>query len=159
MRDFLPKPLISLAEAVRNKTGKPLYLVGGCVRDFLAGFPLASSDFDLCAPVPADIFTEIASSCGFRADATYVRTGTVKISMITEENSDDFCRLNQEIENKKHPSSPCYARSFPPRGSLGVIENKECPSSVNFVDSNSPCLSSSDSTAKNAPPRESISKV
>ncbi len=84
MRDFLPKPLISLAEAVKTKTGKPLYLVGGCVRDFLANFPLASSDFDLCAPVPADVFTEIAADCGFRADATYVRTGTVKISTAAE---------------------------------------------------------------------------
>lgn len=87
MRDFLPKPLISLAEEVKTKTGKPLYLVGGCVRDFFAGFPLASSDFDLCAPVHAEIFTEIASSCGFRADAAYARTGTVKISTVAAKNS------------------------------------------------------------------------
>lgn len=125
MRDFLPEPLILLARELKKQTGKPLYLVGGCVRDFLAGFPLASSDFDLCAPVPAETFKKIATACGFRADATYARTGTVKISKITAENTD---------------------------GAMEDRENKVRPSSVRVADSNSPCLPLSGSTAKKSPP-------
>ena len=124
MRDFLPEPLILLARELKKQTGKPLYLVGGCVRDFLAGFPLASSDFDLCAPVPAESFKKIATACGFRADATYARTGTVKISKITAKNTD---------------------------GAMEDRENKVRPSSVRVADSNSPCLPLSGSTAKKSP--------
>ena len=129
MRDFLPEPLILLARELKKQTGKPLYLVGGCVRDFLAGFPLASSDFDLCAPVPAETFKNIATACGFRADATYARTGTVKISKITAKNTD---------------------------GAKKDRENKVRPSSVRVADSNSPCLPLSGSTAKKSPPRGSL---
>ena len=129
MRDFLPEPLFLLARELKKQTGKPLYLVGGCVRDFLAGFPLASSDFDLCAPVPAETFKHIATACGFRADATYARTGTVKISKITAKNTD---------------------------GAMEDRENKARPSSVRVADSNSPCLPLSGSTAKKSPPRGSL---
>ena len=132
MRDFLPEPLILLARELKKQTGKPLYLVGGCVRDFLAGFPLASSDFDLCAPVPAETFKNIATACGFRADATYARTGTVKISKITAKNTD---------------------------GAKKDRENKLRPSSVRVADSNSPCLPLSSSTAKKSPPRGSLDLV
>lgn len=124
MRDFLPEPLILLARELKKQTGKPLYLVGGCVRDFLAGFPLASSDFDLCAPVPAETFKKIATGCGFRADATYARTGTVKISKIAAENAN---------------------------GAMEDRENKVRPSSVTCGDTNSPCLPLSGSTAKKSP--------
>ena len=132
MRDFLPEPLILLARELKKQTGKPLYLVGGCVRDFLAGFPLASSDFDLCAPVPAETFKKIATACGFRADATYARTGTVKISKITAKNTD---------------------------GAKKDIENKMRPSSVRLADSNSPCLPLSGSTAKKSPRGGSLDLV
>lgn len=132
MRDFLPEPLILLARELKKQTGKPLYLVGGCVRDFLAGFPLASSDFDLCAPVPAETFKNIATACGFRADATYARTGTVKISKITAKNTD---------------------------GAKKDRENKVRPSSVRVADSNSPCLPLSGSTAKKSPPGGSLDLV
>ncbi len=120
MRDFLPEPLILLARELKKQTGKPLYLVGGCVRDFLAGFSLASSDFDLCAPVPAETFKKIATGCGFRADATYARTGTVKISKITAKNTDGAMK---DRENKLRPSSVRVADSFPPGGSLDTAEN------------------------------------
>ena len=120
MRDFLPEPLILLARELKKQTGKPLYLVGGCVRDFLAGFPLASSDFDLCAPVPAESFKQIATACGFRADATYARTGTVKISKITAKNTDGAM---EDRENKLRPSSVTCGDTFPPGGRLDTAEN------------------------------------
>ena len=81
MRDFVPEPLFSLAAALKKETGKPLYLIGGKVRDYLAGFSMASSDFDICAPVPAEIFMKTALAAGFCADAAYARTGTMKISL------------------------------------------------------------------------------
>ena len=81
MRDFVPEPLFSLAAALKKETGKPLYLIGGKVRDYLAGFSMASSDFDICAPVPAEIFMKTALAAGVCADAAYARTGTVKISL------------------------------------------------------------------------------
>ena len=144
MRDFLPEPLILLARELKKQTGKPLYLVGGCVRDFLAGFPLASSDFDLCAPVPAETFKNIATACGFRADATYARTGTVKISKITAKNTDG---AKKDRENKMRPSSVTCGDTFPlggrldlvenciPGGNLWETENKMRPSSVRVADS------------------------
>lgn len=132
MRDFLPEPLILLARELKKQTGKPLYLVGGCVRDFLAGFPLASSDFDLCAPVPAETFKKIATACGFRADATYARTGTVKISKITAKNTDGAM---EDRENKVRPSSVTYGDTFPLGGRLLGVENKVRPSSVRIADS------------------------
>ena len=81
MRDFVPEPLFSLAEALKKETGKPLYLIGGKVRDYLARFSMDSSDFDICAPVPAEIFMKTALTSGFCADAAYARTGTMKISL------------------------------------------------------------------------------
>ena len=96
MRNILPKNIILLAEACMKETGKPLYAVGGSVRDFLAGFSLASSDFDLCAPVPADTFAEIAKKNGFRIDAEYRRTGTVKFSSFSSAQSCDFAKNGGE---------------------------------------------------------------
>ncbi len=180
MRDFLPESLILLARELKKQTGKPLYLVGGCVRDFLAGFPLASSDFDLCAPVPAETFKKIATACGFRADATYARTGTVKISKITAKNTDGAM---EDRENKVRPSSvtcgdtnsPCLplsgstakksprggrldlAENCAPRGRLWETENKARPSSVRVADSFPP--GGSLDTAENCVPGGRLNKV
>lgn len=80
MQNVLPENIIILAKACLEKTGKPLYVVGGSVRDFLSGFSLTSSDFDLCAPISAENFSAIAKECGFLIDAVYKHTGTVKFS-------------------------------------------------------------------------------
>lgn len=84
MRRFLPDCLVSLAEKCFEETGKPLYLVGGCVRDYLAGFSLAAADYDVCAPVDAETFSLVAKSCGFFVDCVYKNTGTVKLSIKTD---------------------------------------------------------------------------
>lgn len=57
----------------------PLYAVGGFVRDTLRGAPL-SGDVDICAPATADDFRRIAEGEGFKTEAVYSATGTVKIS-------------------------------------------------------------------------------
>lgn len=93
MRKFLPESVIRLAQDCFNKTGKPLYAVGGSVRDFLAGFSLAEADFDLCAPIAAEEFSAIAQSAGFYVNAVYKRTGTVKFSAQSKENNGDKARF------------------------------------------------------------------
>lgn len=72
----IPDALTALAE----ECAFPLYLVGGAVRDFLAGFPPAKKpDFDVCADAPEDKLISAAERAGMRAKSVYRRTGTVKL--------------------------------------------------------------------------------
>lgn len=76
MLKILPKSLIALA----GVCPKPLYVVGGSVRDYLAGYPLRAPDWDICSPMRADEFVTIATTQGFRVQAVYQTTGTVKLT-------------------------------------------------------------------------------
>ncbi len=76
MREILPKKLKILAKACPS----PLYVVGGSVRDHLAGLTPSISDWDICSPISADDFSQIAKQNGFVIEAIYRNTGTVKIS-------------------------------------------------------------------------------
>ena len=77
MRSILPQNLINLAK----NCPAPLYVVGGSVRDFLAGrLAKGGYDFDLCAPIDVDEFTKIATQTGFIVQAVYKNTGTVKLT-------------------------------------------------------------------------------
>lgn len=72
----IPDALTALAE----ECAFPLYLVGGAVRDFLAGFsPAKKPDFDVCADAPEDKLISAAERAGMRAKSVYRRTGTVKL--------------------------------------------------------------------------------
>lgn len=75
MRRILPKNLITLA----NACPKPLYLVGGSVRDYLSSHTLIKPDWDICSPMRAEEFVEIAQRIGFHVQAVYQNTGTVKL--------------------------------------------------------------------------------
>ncbi|MBQ8429830.1 MAG: CCA tRNA nucleotidyltransferase [Clostridia bacterium] len=75
MRRILPKSLVELA----NYTPKPLYVVGGSVRDFLAKLTPNAQDFDITAPLPAETFAQIAQEHGFTIKSVYKNTGTVKL--------------------------------------------------------------------------------
>ena len=75
MHRFLPEKLKILAD----NCPKPLYVVGGFVRDFFIGKKEGSTDVDLCAPLSADEFLACAEKTGFHAVAVYRNTGTVKI--------------------------------------------------------------------------------
>ncbi|MBQ9728662.1 MAG: CCA tRNA nucleotidyltransferase [Clostridia bacterium] len=75
MRPIIPKSLFLLAD----RSPKPLYVVGGSVRDFLAGMHSSSKDWDVCSPLPADIFVDLAKSNGFTIQGVYKNTGTVKL--------------------------------------------------------------------------------
>ena len=76
MRAILPEKLKNLANACPS----PLYVVGGSVRDRIAGLTPAIHDWDICSPLSAESFSEIATAQGFLVQAVYRNTGTVKIS-------------------------------------------------------------------------------
>ncbi len=75
MLSILPNELKTIATACPA----PLYVVGGSVRDFLAGLTPKKPDWDICAPLSADEFAALASEKGFSVRATYRNTGTVKL--------------------------------------------------------------------------------
>ena len=72
----IPENLRNLADACPF----PLYIVGGSVRDFLAGFPLfENADWDISAPAEESALLAAAKDSGFTARAVYRATGTVKL--------------------------------------------------------------------------------
>ncbi len=75
MKNVLPKNLISLAKAMP----KPLYVVGGAVRNFLIDGSL-STDLDLAGAIPTADFVKALNEFGIKESATYPRTGTVMFS-------------------------------------------------------------------------------
>ncbi len=74
MRNVLPESLKKLA---RN-CPRPLFLVGGSVRDFLCGVLSENADLDLAAACTETEFSAAAKAAGFTVKAVYPRTGTVK---------------------------------------------------------------------------------
>ena len=75
MRNILPKNLILLAQTAPF----PLYVVGGTVRDHLAGLKSTVQDLDICSPTPAEIFANFAAQQGFKVKSVFKNTGTVKL--------------------------------------------------------------------------------
>ncbi len=76
MQDHIPQNLRKLAEICP----RPLYLVGGSVRDFLASVPLTDkTDWDITSPMPEEELAEAAAKCGIAVRAVYRHTGTVKL--------------------------------------------------------------------------------
>ena len=75
MQQIIPEKLACLAKNCPS----PLYVVGGSVRDFLAGLSSAESDWDICSPMSADVFLSAAEKSGFFPQAVYRHTGTVKL--------------------------------------------------------------------------------
>ena len=76
LRIFLPEQLKKIA----SLSPAPLYLVGGAVRNALAGLA-DTHDYDLCAPMSAEDFRTLAQACGVAVSAVYKNTGTVLLSM------------------------------------------------------------------------------
>ena len=71
MKEILSDNLIKLARTCPY----PLYVVGGRVRDFLAGLETADTDTDICAPANAEDFVRRAKNVGFNVDAAYKKIG------------------------------------------------------------------------------------
>ncbi len=76
MKQLLPEKLVELA----NCCPRPLYVVGGSVRDFLAGYPLGPhTDWDIASPMTEDEFLAACEKCGTHVRGVYRQTGTVKL--------------------------------------------------------------------------------
>ena len=75
MKIFVPEKLKKLAENLE----KPLYIVGGYVRNAIA-FNYLSCDIDICADMSFDELLKVATKLGFRKTAFYKTTGTGVIS-------------------------------------------------------------------------------
>lgn len=90
----LPEQLTALAKSCPF----PLYVVGGTVRDALAGLKSSQRDYDICAPASAQELAKIAKTVGFAVDAVYKNTGTVKLTAdgqayeFTSFRSDEYVR-------------------------------------------------------------------
>ena len=79
----------------------PLYIVGGYVRDALAGLKTQAIDIDICAPSSSDEFLKIAKECGAEIDAVYRNTGTVKLGF-GEEKYEFTCFRSDEYVRGVH---------------------------------------------------------
>ena len=93
LKNLLPSPLVRLA----NACNRPLYLVGGAVRDTLANLtPLQNiRDWDICSPMPFEEFLSTAQACGFTANSVFKNTGTVKLT--DEENNEyEYCSFRSD---------------------------------------------------------------
>ena len=76
MQRILPEQLKALAAAL----DAPLYVVGGSVRDFLAGHLTDRADWDLASPASEEALARAAEEAGFLVRAVYRHTGTVKLT-------------------------------------------------------------------------------
>lgn len=99
MKIILSGNLIRLAEICPY----PLYIVGGRVRDFLAGLECSKPDIDICAPADAEDFVARAKSCGFNIDAVYKNTGTVKLSSGGEDYEFTSFRSDEYVRGMHRP--------------------------------------------------------
>ncbi len=98
MKGILSENLIRLAE----KSPQPLYIVGGSVRDFLAGFTPKHSDLDICSPMLPDEFLAVATSCSFTAQSVYRHTGTVKLQDDAGKNYEYTCFRSDKYVRGEH---------------------------------------------------------
>ena len=99
MYDVLSENLKKLAAACPYS----LYVVGGLVRDFMAGLETDKTDTDICAPAPAEDFCNRAKQCGFTINAVYKNTGTVKISFGNEEYEFTSFRSDEYVRGEHVP--------------------------------------------------------
>lgn len=108
MKEILSEKLISLAKICPF----PLYMVGGTVRDYLAGLKSRVSDYDICAPVSAEKFCEIANSAGAEISAVYKNTGTVKLKLGKEGFEFASFRSDEYIRGVHRPVSSFFTEDI-----------------------------------------------
>ena len=72
MINFLPKSIVNLAKEL----SRPLYAVGGVVRNFLIDGSI-SADIDLSAAISTAEITPYLNKCGLKILTEYKRTGTI----------------------------------------------------------------------------------
>ncbi len=87
---------------------KPLYIVGGFTRDYLAGLTAKRSDVDLCGPIPANELVKKAESFGFTVKAVYENTGTVKLAGDKGEDYEYTCFRSDKYVRGRHTPSEIF---------------------------------------------------
>ncbi len=91
MRALLPEKLTKLAQ----NCPAPLYVVGGSVRDHLANLTSNAKDWDICSPMPFELFLAIAEKSGFEIKSVFRNTGTLKLK--DEEGVDyEYCSFRSD---------------------------------------------------------------
>lgn len=86
----------------------PLYVVGGRVRDCLAGFVPDEIDTDICAPATAADFAARARECGFEISAEYKNTGTVKLEKDGESYEFTCFRSDKYVRGRHVPENTAF---------------------------------------------------
>ena len=104
MREFLPKSLLLLAKNIPA----PLYVVGGSVRDHLAGFQITQPDLDICAPLSAESFAAFAEENGFTVKSFYKHTGTVKMQDRCGNQYEYSCFRSDKYVRGEHTPAEIY---------------------------------------------------
>lgn len=105
MKELLSEKLYNLSRLTIRKTGYPLYIVGGFVRNFfICG--IAEGDIDLAAPVPAETFAALAEEAGYSVAAVYKRTGTAVI--VSEGEKYEYTAFRKEIYERGGRHSPAF---------------------------------------------------
>ncbi len=124
MRKILPENLIRLAE----NCPRPLYLVGGSVRDFLAGALRPRIDWDIASPCTEEELLAAARKSGLEARAVYKRTGTVKLTGEGEEYEFTRFRTDTYVRGLHAPSEIAFTEDI----SLDARRRDFCANAVYY---------------------------
>lgn len=100
MLKLIPAKLNTLANAL----SRPLYVVGGACRDFIAGLKSDKRDWDICAPIPAEELAAAAEKLGFSIAAVYRNTGTVRLEGDGESYEFTSFRTDRYVRGVHSPS-------------------------------------------------------
>ncbi len=100
-------PLPAQLELLANALSRPLYVVGGACRDFLAELNCVG-DIDICAPVLVDELITTAQELGFGVSAVYKNTGTVKLNDGNNTYEYAAFRSDSYIRGEHTPESVCF---------------------------------------------------
>ena len=104
MRKVLPEKLKKLADICP----RPLYVVGGFVRNFLGNFHAEQVDIDICGCMLAEDFAAYASRAGLFPQAIYKHTGTVKLSDGEGNDYEYACFRSDKYVRGEHTPTEIY---------------------------------------------------
>ena len=108
MHGLIPEKLKTLALSLE----KPLYLVGGACRDYLANLTVTSDDRDLCAPVAAEEVCAAAKRAGFDVSAVYKNTGTVLMHADGDDYEFTSFRTDKYVRGKHSPAEVFFTEDI-----------------------------------------------
>lgn len=105
-------PVSEKLYALAEKFPCPLYLVGGSVRDALAGLCGKNADADICAPAPPETLIGLLEEIGGAVIAVYAHTGTVKFSLGGEEYEYAAFRSDRYIRGEHSPAETYFTEDM-----------------------------------------------